>query len=125
MERRRAARHAADVSPELTAMGLYPATPSAGRDVVRGRTVVTGAVDRGWSDATEYAQDKRGAEMATGALLARTGLILGPYEDVGRPPYWLLRIERRGEVLAPGPAEVPLRYIDARDLVAWLLAIAS
>jgi nucleoside-diphosphate-sugar epimerase len=83
------------------------------------------------ADATEYPQDKRGAEIAveaafgTRAVLARAGLILGPYEDVGRLPYWLLRIERGGEVLAPGPADQPLRCIDARDLAAWLLDAAE
>jgi 2'-hydroxyisoflavone reductase len=79
------------------------------------------------ADATEYPHDKRGAEIAVEAafgdraVLARAGLILGPHEDVGRLPYWLLRIERGGEVLAPGPADLPLRYIDVRDLAAWLL----
>ncbi|MFI5065637.1 MAG: reductase, partial [Streptosporangiales bacterium] len=38
------------------------------------------------------------------ALLARAGLILGPYEIVGRMPWWLRRIERGGDVLAPGAA---------------------
>ena len=83
------------------------------------------------ADATEYAQDKRGAEIAVEAafgdraVLARAGLILGPYEDIGRLPYWLLRIERGGEVLAPGPPDLPMRYIDARDLAAWLLDAAE
>lgn len=83
------------------------------------------------ADATEYPQDKRGAEIAVEAafgeraVLARAGLILGPYEDVGRLPYWLLRIERGGEVLAPGPADLPLRFVDVRDLAAWLLDAAE
>ncbi|NED78813.1 reductase, partial [Streptomyces sp. SID11233] len=59
-----------------------------------------------------------GAERA---LLARAGLILGPYENVGRLPWWLLRMRRGGDVLAPGPRELPLAYIDARDLAQWLL----
>jgi nucleoside-diphosphate-sugar epimerase len=28
---------------------------------------------------------------------------------------------RGGEVLAPGPPDLPLQYIDARDLAQWLL----
>jgi nucleoside-diphosphate-sugar epimerase len=93
----------------------------------------TGPVVEAFSDAdgTEYPRDKRGAELAVEALfgnravLARAGLILGPYEDVGRLPWWLLRIERGGQVLAPGPAHLPLQYIDARDLAAWLLDAAD
>jgi nucleoside-diphosphate-sugar epimerase len=75
----------------------------------------------------EYAELKRGAELAIEAvfghraLLARPGLILGPREDVGRLPWWLLRLDRGGEVLAPGPVGRPLQYIDARDLAAWVL----
>lgn len=80
------------------------------------------------ADATDYAADKRGAELAVlrdfGAersVLLRAGLILGPYEDVGRLPWWLTRIARGGDVLAPGPAELPLQYLDARDLADFML----
>jgi nucleoside-diphosphate-sugar epimerase len=80
-------------------------------------------------DATDgsYPELKAGAERAVTevfgdrALLARAGLILGPGEDIGRLPWWLERIARGGPVLAPGPADLPLQYIDARDLANWLL----
>jgi 2'-hydroxyisoflavone reductase len=91
--------------------------------------VVAGdAADEGSED---YAAAKRGGELAATevfgdrALLARAGLILGPYEIVGRMPWWLRRIERGGDVLAPGPADMPLQYIDCRDLAAWMLAAAD
>jgi 2'-hydroxyisoflavone reductase len=84
------------------------------------------------SDASDdYAAAKRGGELAAiegfgdRAVLARAGLILGPYEGVGRMPWWLRRIERGGDVLAPGPPDMPLQYIDCRDLAAWLLAAAD
>lgn len=80
------------------------------------------------ADVTGYAADKRGAELAVlrdfgserGTLL-RAGLILGPYEDIGRLPWWLTRIARGGDVLAPGPADLPLQYLDARDLADFML----
>ncbi|MFJ4768904.1 NAD-dependent epimerase/dehydratase family protein [Streptomyces uncialis] len=92
--------------------------------------VVDGSPD---AAATDYPEDKRGAELALrdafGAdrsLLLRAGLILGPYENIGRLPWWLSRIARGGDVLAPGPRDLPLQYIDARDLAAWALdAIAA
>ncbi|WP_031069582.1 NAD-dependent epimerase/dehydratase family protein [Streptomyces sp. NRRL S-118] len=75
-----------------------------------------------------YAEAKRGGELAAleafGAgrtLLARVGLLLGPGENVGRLPWWLNRIARGGPVLAPGPRDLPLQCIDARDLAEWLL----
>jgi nucleoside-diphosphate-sugar epimerase len=77
----------------------------------------------------DYARAKRGGELAAlaafgdRAVLARAGLILGPYEDVGRLPWWLTRIARGGPVLAPGPRDLPLQYVDARDLARWLLDV--
>ncbi|MFI6859797.1 NAD-dependent epimerase/dehydratase family protein [Streptomyces sp. NPDC050421] len=74
-----------------------------------------------------YAQAKRGGELAAldafgdRALLARAGLIIGPWENVGRLPWWLTRIARGGPVLAPGTPDLALQYIDARDLAEWLL----
>ena len=74
----------------------------------------------------DYAAIKRGSELAVlesfpDALLCRAGLILGPYEDVGRLPWWLDRIARGGRVLAPGRPQRPLQYVDVRDLATWLL----
>ena len=83
------------------------------------------------TDGGDYPAAKRGGELAAvaafgeRALLARAGLILGPYEIVGRMPWWLRRLERGGDVLAPGPQDMPLQYIDCRDLAAWMLSAAD
>lgn len=80
----------------------------------------------------DYASVKRAGELAAQeaygdrALLVRAGLILGPHENIGRLPWWLNRIARGGDVLAPGPRDLPLQYVDARDLAAWTLdAVAA
>ncbi|WRZ96154.1 NAD-dependent epimerase/dehydratase family protein [Streptomyces sp. NBC_01007] len=80
------------------------------------------------ADATDYARDKRGGELAAveafgpeRSLLVRSGLILGPYENIGRLPWWLNRIAAGGPVLAPGPRGLPLQYVDVRDLAQWTL----
>ncbi|MGW8379721.1 NAD-dependent epimerase/dehydratase family protein [Streptomyces sp. ODS28] len=78
-------------------------------------------------DGEDYARAKRGGELAAldafgdRALLARAGLVLGPWENVGRLPWWLGRIARGGTVPAPGPRELPVQFIDVRDLAAWVL----
>jgi nucleoside-diphosphate-sugar epimerase len=77
-----------------------------------------------------YAGDKLRGELAARTfdgpvLLGRAGLILGPHEDVGRLPWWLRRLHRGGPTLAPGPRELPLQYVDARDLAAFLLDAAA
>jgi nucleoside-diphosphate-sugar epimerase len=82
-------------------------------------------------DDRDYAAAKRGAELAVlgtfgeRALIARAGLILGPYERMGRLPWWLRRLERGGQVLAPGPPDRPLQFVDGRDLANWMLASAD
>ncbi|WP_369237657.1 SDR family oxidoreductase [Streptomyces sp. R21] len=80
------------------------------------------------AEQTDYARDKRGGELAVldafgseRSLIARAGLILGPHEDIGRLPWWLNRIARGGPVLAPGPRDLPLQYVDVRDLAEWIL----
>ncbi len=84
------------------------------------------------AEQTAYAQDKRGGELAVleafGAhrsVLVRAGLILGPYENIGRLPWWLGRTARGGPVLAPGPRDLPLQYVDVRDLAEWILLAAE
>lgn len=78
-----------------------------------------------------YAERKLASEQAVTdvfgdrALRARAGLILGPREDVGRLPWWLDRIARGGRVLAPGPPDLDLQFIDVRDLAAWTLDAAQ
>jgi nucleoside-diphosphate-sugar epimerase len=81
-------------------------------------------------DVSDYAGIKLAGELATEAfdgpvLLARAGLILGPHENIGRLPWWLQRLARGGPTLAPGPADLPVQLIDARDLAAFVLDAAT
>lgn len=76
-------------------------------------------------DEHDYAAAKRGGELAAlrqdaPVLLARAGLVLGPHENVGRLPFWLDRVARGGRVPVPGPPDLPIQLLDARDLAAWL-----
>jgi 2'-hydroxyisoflavone reductase len=74
-----------------------------------------------------YGELKAGSERAVQQampgrnLIARPGLIVGPYENIGRLPWWLARMARGGPVLAPGSPGSQLRITDARDLAAWLV----
>lgn len=108
----------------VSSRSVYAWPPPAG--VAEDAPLVEGAA----ADArpADYARNKRGGELAAvesfgtqHSLLVRAGLILGPYENVGRLPWWLTRIARGGPVLAPGPAELALQYIDVRDLADWIL----
>ncbi|AJE86036.1 reductase [Streptomyces albus] len=111
----------------VSSCSVYAWPPPAG--FTEDAAVVAAAPD---AESTDYAADKRGGELAalaafgTGAsLLVRAGLILGPYENIGRLPYWLNRIASGGRVLAPGPRGLPVQYIDVRDLAEWILDAAE
>ncbi len=112
----------------VSSCSVYAWAPPAG--YTEQAPVVEGASPD--ADHTDYARDKRGGELAAvdafGAdrsLLVRAGLILGPHENVGRLPWWLNRTARGGPVLAPGPGELPLQYVDVRDLAEWILGAAE
>ncbi len=61
-------------------------------------------------------------EAMPGRLLrVRPGLIVGPHDPSGRFDWWVRRVARGGEVLAPGRPSRRIRVIDARDLAAWIV----
>lgn len=122
---RDAARALADAVPHyvyVSSGSVYaePVAPGVGEDA----PIVAAGADAADGD---YPHNKAGGERAAmavfgdRALLVRAGLILGPGEDIGRLPWWLHRIARGGDVLAPGPRDLPVQYIDVRDLAIWLL----
>ena len=54
-----------------------------------------------------------------GAIIVRPHLIVGPGDRSDRWTYWPVRVERGGEVMAPGTPDDPTQYIDARDLAEF------
>ncbi|MFD9971135.1 NAD-dependent epimerase/dehydratase family protein [Streptomyces sp. NPDC059017] len=112
----------------VSSRSVYAWPAAAGLDE-DGPLVAGAAADAG---PTDYARDKRGGELAVtetfGAdrsLLVRAGLILGPWENVGRLPWWLNRTARGGTVPAPGPSDLPVQFVDVRDLALWTLDAAQ
>ncbi len=59
--------------------------------------------------------------MGERALIVRPGLIVGPYDRSDRFTYWPVRVSQGGEVLAPCEPDVPVQFIHAGDLAAWML----
>ena len=58
-------------------------------------------------------------------LIIRPGLIVGPRDETDRFTYWPVRIDRGGEVLAPGAQNDPVQFIDARDLAEWTIRMVE
>ena len=55
------------------------------------------------------------------ALIIRPGLIIGSHDYTDRFTYWVVRVARGGDVLAPGPPDRYVQVIDVRDLAEWTL----
>lgn len=73
----------------------------------------------------EYGPLKAGCERAVleyfpdRTICIDAGLILGPHETSGRLTWWLTRIARGGDVLAPGDPARHIAPIDARDIARF------
>lgn len=89
-----------------------------------------------WDGATEdvnlaYGAMKVSCEQAVRealgdrALIVRPGLIVGPHDPTFRYTYWVDRLARGGDVVAPEPKDRAVQVIDVRDLAAWLVRSAE
>jgi 2'-hydroxyisoflavone reductase len=57
--------------------------------------------------------------------IIRPGLIVGPGDETDRYTYWPARLDRGGEVVAPGDGSDPVQVIDARDLAEWTIRMVE
>jgi len=55
------------------------------------------------------------------AIVARPGLIVGPYDPSDRFTYWPERAARGGTILAPAPSKRFVQFIDVRDVADFLV----
>lgn len=109
------------VYARLDAPGLDETTPVATLDdphveEVTGETY--GALKALCEQAAEEAMPGR-------VLVLRPGLIVGPHDPTDRCSYWVARVARGGEVLAPGLPEQQIQVIDACDLAEWNLRMVE
>ncbi len=58
-------------------------------------------------------------------LVVRPGLIVGPGDRSHRFTYWPVRVDRGGEVLAPGDGTDFTQIVDVRDLGAFLVKLVE
>ena len=56
-----------------------------------------------------------------GAINIRPGIITGVGDPTERLRHWLVRMVAGNEILVPGQADLPVQYIDAQDMTAWMV----
>jgi 2'-hydroxyisoflavone reductase len=55
--------------------------------------------------------------------IIRPGYVVGPNDRSYRFTWWVDRLARGGEVLAPGKPDDPMQVIDARDMGSWIVSL--
>lgn len=58
-------------------------------------------------------------------LIVRPGTLIGPRDNTERLTYWAVRIEKGGDILAPGDPGDPHQNLDVGDLAQWVLGMAE
>jgi 2'-hydroxyisoflavone reductase len=58
-------------------------------------------------------------------LILRPGIVAGPHDPTNRFAWWVERVARGGEVLAPGTPDAPVQLIDGRDLGQFAAALCE
>jgi len=119
----------------ISTMSVYPDNSHPGKDESDGLTPLPAGLDA-------YAVSPDDARKHYGALktesekeverqypgintIIRPGLIVGPLDKSDRFTYWPARIDKGGEVMAPGNPTDPVQIIDSRDLAEWMIRMAE
>jgi 2'-hydroxyisoflavone reductase len=55
--------------------------------------------------------------------IVRPTYVIGPYDLTYRFTWWVERIARGGNVLAPGDPADPIQVIDGRDMATWVVSL--
>ncbi len=56
-------------------------------------------------------------------LIIRPGLIVGELDWTDRWTYWVMRVAKGGEVFAPSKPDNFVQFIDAKDMMEWLVTL--
>ncbi len=67
--------------------------------------------------------ERAAAQAHERLTVVRPTYVVGPHDPTDRFCWWLDRIGRGGDVLAPGPADAPVQLVDAVDLGEWMVRL--
>jgi 2'-hydroxyisoflavone reductase len=119
----------------ISTISVYPDNSHPGADETDKLTplpdgldpyTVPGAEARRYYGALKTESEAEVARQYPGIhTIIRPGLIVGPLDQTDRFTYWPYRIDKGGEVLAPGDGNDPVQFIDSRDLAEWTVRMAE
>lgn len=132
-------RHSATLLEAAADQYLFISTRSVFADLSRVPATVDAPLlhrenTPGWSPGKPYpyglskalAEGEARDAFGPRVTIVRPGLIVGPEDDTDRFTYWPVRIERGGEILAPGDPEADrVQVIDVRDLCEWVVRLCE
>jgi 2'-hydroxyisoflavone reductase len=131
-------REAGAVLRDSAAQYIFISTRSVYRDLSTvpatiNAPLLTRETTTNWSEGRPFpyglakalAEGEARAVWGDRTTIVRPGLIVGPGDETDRFTYWPARIDRGGEVLAPGSGEDRVQVIDVRDLCDWCVRLAE
>jgi 2'-hydroxyisoflavone reductase len=102
-----------------------PLVPYAGKDAMAETMDTYHANPELYGPLKVRSEQEAQRQFAGMTTIIRPGLIVGPGDPSDRFTYWPVRLDRGGEVLAPGDGSDPVQIIDTRDLAEWTIRIAE
>lgn len=112
----------------ISSVSVYTDNGTPGGDETRAVGTVTDPENENMgADFSRYGPLKALCEQAAEAAMPgrvaniRPGYIVGRWDTSDRFTYWPVRIDKGGEVLAPGTPDDPIQLIDVRDLGEWIV----
>ncbi len=131
-------RDAATLLSDQVGHYVFISTLSVYKDPVHAGTDEYGSVYtvEDWERAVAAGESPYGANKAQAereaqrafpdrCTVIRPGLIVGPGDPSDRFTYWPVRIDRGGEVLAPGDGSSAVQVVDVRDLTRFIVHVAE
>jgi 2'-hydroxyisoflavone reductase len=119
----------------ISTISVYPDNSRPNMDERDGTTPMPAGVDpytlerdnasRYYGALKTFAEQEVAKHYGANHTIVRPGLIVGPLDRSDRFTYWPVRVDRGGEVLAPGTPDDPTQIIDSRDLAEWMVRLAE
>ena len=114
----------------ISTISVYPDNSKPGADETDGTSPMPAGLDpytlepaarsRNYGELKTFSENLV-KETYPNNLIIRPGLIVGPLDPSDRFTYWPVRIDKGGEVMAPGNPTDPVQFIDSRDLAEWTI----